>query len=102
MQNREVSVLRGSPVSYFNTGRQYSQTSLIRMSKVPALQRCPNYKGESCMSFVVFGTENCVRIIEVYIRRGSTVITDLIQTTPRFSSLKNDDHIIHKTDNTVY
>lgn len=81
MQNREVSVLRGSPVSYFNTGRQYSQTSLIRMSKVPALQRCPNYKGESCMSFVVFGTENCVRIIEVYIRRGSTVITELIQTT---------------------
>lgn len=102
MQNREVSVLRGSPVSYFNTGRQYSQTSLIRMSKVPALQRCPNYKGESCMSFVVFGTENCFRISrgvhKARFDRNNRVNTN----DPKFSSLKNDDHIIHKTDNTVY
>ena len=59
--------------------RKYSQHPLIRMSKgqdlVPALQRCPNYKGKNCMTFVVFGTENCVRIIDVSIRRGSTVPT---------------------------
>ena len=31
--------------------------------------------------FVAFGTENCVRIIEVYISRGSTITTKLIQMT---------------------
>lgn len=44
------------------------------------------------MTFVVFGIENCVRIIEVYIRRGSTVITELIQTTQ--SSLLSKTTII--------
>lgn len=44
-----------------------SQTPLYECTgtgSVPTLQRCPNYVGKNCMNFVVFGTENCVRIID--------------------------------------
>ena len=38
--------------------------------QVPALQSCPDYVRKNCMTFVVFGTENSARIIDVSIRRG--------------------------------
>ena len=42
---------------------------------VSALQSCPNHVRKNCMTFVVLGTENSVRIIDVSIRRGSIVPT---------------------------